>query len=91
MDYILILDHQPQEYKENGEFGTDLLLSGHTHAGQLWPLNYLLELVPYNDGTYGLTKIKNTTAIITSGISGWGFPYKTSADSEYVIIDIKPE
>lgn len=90
-DFILILDHQPQEYKENGEFGTDLLLSGHTHAGQFWPLNYLLELVPYNDGTYGLTKIKNTTAIITSGISGWGFPYKTSADSEYLIIDIKPE
>ena len=90
-DYILILDHQPQEYEENASFGTDLVLSGHTHGGQFWPLNYLLEVIPFNDGTYGLEKIKNTTTIITSGISGWGFPYKTSSDSEYVIIDIKPE
>lgn len=90
-DYILVLDHQPTEYKQNASAGTDLLLSGHTHAGQFWPLNYVLEIIPFNDGVYGLEKINNMNTIITSGISGWAFPYKTSSPAEYVIIDIIPK
>ena len=89
-NYILVLDHQPTEYKENAAAGTDLLLSGHTHAGQFWPLNIVLEIIPFNDGVYGEYKIDNMNAIITSGISGWAFPFKTSSPAEYVIIDIKP-
>lgn len=89
-DYIVVLDHQPTEYTENSQAGTDLLLSGHTHAGQFWPLNLVLEIIPFNDGVYGLEKINNMNTIITSGISGWAFPFKTSAPAEYVIINIKP-
>lgn len=89
-DFILVLDHQPTEYNKNAIAGTDLLLSGHTHAGQFWPLNWVLEIIPFNDGVYGLEKIKDTTTIITSGMSGWAFPYKTSSPAEYVIIDVKP-
>ena len=89
-DYIIVLDHQPTEYAKNSDAGTDLLLSGHTHAGQFWPLNIVFEFVPFNDGVYGLEQINNTNTIITSGISGWGFPFKTSSPAEYVIIDIKP-
>lgn len=90
-DYILVLDHQPTDFIQNSEAGTDLLLSGHTHAGQFWPLNLVLELIPFNDGVYGLEQIKNTNTIITSGMSGWAFPYKTSSPAEYVFIHIKPE
>ena len=46
--YAIVLDHQPTEYELNASSGTDLLLSGHTHAGQFWPLNIVLELVPFN-------------------------------------------
>ena len=88
--YVIVLDHQPTEYELNASAGTDLLLSGHTHAGQFWPLNIVLELIPFNDGVYGKYKIDNMTAIITSGVSGWAFPFKTSAPAEYVIIDVKP-
>lgn len=89
--YAIVLDHQPTEYELNASSGTDLLLSGHTHAGQFWPLNIVLELVPFNDGVYGKYKIDNMNAIITSGVSGWAFPFKTSAPAEYVIIDVKPQ
>lgn len=89
-EYIIVLDHQPTEYAENNQAGTDLVLSGHTHAGQFWPLNLVLEIIPFNDGVYGLEKIDNMNTIITSGISGWAFPFKTSAPAEYVFIDIKP-
>lgn len=91
-DFVLTLDHQPNQYAENGKAGTNLLLSGHTHGGQLFPLNWLLAIVPFNDGLYGLYEIDDdTTAIVTSGFAGWNFPVKTAAPAEYVIIDVVNE
>lgn len=90
-DFILTLDHQPKQYEENGKAGTDLLLSGHTHGGQIWPANFLFEIVKFDDAVYGYTAIDDDTqAIVTSGLAGWGFPVKTASPAEYVIIDIKP-
>jgi len=88
-DYIITLDHQPNDYKENGKLKTDLVLSGHTHGGQIWPANLIQKIFGINDAVYGRTKItKNTNAIVTSGFAGWSYPIKTSAPSEYVIIKV---
>jgi len=38
---IILLDHQPFELDLKEEVGVDLTLSGHTHHGQMWPLNYI--------------------------------------------------
>lgn len=88
-DFLLVLDHQPNEYAENAAAGTDLLLSGHTHGGQLFPLNLLQHVIPFNDAVYGATPLgTGGKAIVTSGVAGWKFPIKTAAPAEYVIIDI---
>lgn len=87
--FIIVLDHQPKEYEENSDAGTDLLLSGHTHAGQMWPLNIAFKFLKFDDAVYGYTRIKDTQALITSGFAGWGYSVKTSSPAEYVIIDIK--
>ncbi len=91
-DFVLTLDHQPNEYAENGKIGTDLLLSGHTHGGQLFPIDIIQELIPFNDGVYGLYAIdSDTKAIVTSGFATWNYPMKTAAPSEYVVIDVVKE
>ena len=38
---VILLDHQPFHLDETAEKGIDLQLSGHTHNGQMWPLNYI--------------------------------------------------
>lgn len=87
--FVLVLDHQPKEYEKNSMAGTDLLLSGHTHAGQMWPMNIVFRFLKFDDAVYGYTKIDATQAFVTSGFAGWGYSVKTSSPAEYVIIDIK--
>ena len=87
--YIIVLDHQPRDYKNESESGVDLVLSGHTHGGQFIPIGPISVLLNINDGYYGLSKRNNTNFIITSGMSNWAFKFKTGCISEYVVIDIK--
>ena len=88
--FVLTLDHHPTEYAQNGAAGTDLLLSGHTHGGHLFPLNVVMHVFGINDAVYGYTQIDDdTAAIVTSGFAGWCYPVKTCAKSEYVVIDIE--
>lgn len=86
--YMIVLDHQPGEYKELAAAGADLVLSGHTHGGQLFPVNYVGEWTGVNAKTYGLEHRDKTDFIVTSGISDWALLFKTGCKSEYVVIDI---
>ncbi len=87
--YQIVLDHQPSDYGAQAESGVDLVLSGHTHGGQLLPINRVGEWLGVNDATYGLKKRGDTTFIVTSGIAGWALRFKTGCRSEYVVIDIQ--
>lgn len=89
--FILLLDHQPCELKENDKLGYDLELSGHTHAGQIWPVGQLSGILGFGELNYGYKKLSNMQAIVTSGMAGWGYPIRTGSHSEYVMIDIQPK
>ena len=86
--YMIVLDHQPNDYTAEAAAGVDLVLSGHTHGGQLIPINRIGELIGANDRTYGLEEREGTTFIVTSGISDWAIGFKTGTKSEYVLISI---
>mgnify|MGYP004524627109 FL=1 len=88
--YSIVLDHQPHDYTAEAEADADLVLSGHTHGGQLIPLGFLMDKLHLGgtDSVYGYTRRENTDFIVTSGISDWAIKFKTGCISEYVIIDI---
>lgn len=88
--YSIVLDHQPHDYAAEAEADADLVLSGHTHGGQLIPLGFLIDKLHLGgtDSVYGYTRRENTDFIVTSGISDWAIKFKTGCISEYVIIDI---
>ncbi|MCR4638324.1 MAG: metallophosphoesterase [Ruminococcus sp.] len=87
--YTIVLDHQPTDYDNEAAANADLVVSGHTHGGQLFPVTYVGEWFSINDATYGHERRKNTDFIVTSGISDWEILFKTGTKSEYVIIDIE--
>lgn len=86
--YTIVLDHQPNDYDAEEAVGADMVLSGHTHGGQLIPITYVGEWTGVNDATYGIEKRGETTFITSSGISDWEIKFKTGCKSEYSVIDI---
>lgn len=87
--YVILLDHQPNDYAATAKAGPDLVLSGHTHGGHIFPAGPIGLLMGANDALYGLEVRGQTAFIVTSGISGWAIPFKTFATSEFVVIDIR--
>lgn len=89
-EYLVLLEHQPRNLKENSALGFDLQLSGHTHGGQIAPVGWLYRLTGFGEWNYGLTSIDGLTVIVTSGMGGLNYPIRTGKHSEYVIVDIIP-
>ncbi|SCZ78309.1 metallophosphoesterase [Pseudobutyrivibrio xylanivorans] len=87
--YIIVMDHEPNDYDAEAHSKADLVVSGHTHGGQMVPIRHIGVLVGANDFTYGYKRINDTDFIVTSGISDWALKFKTGCRSEYVIINIE--
>lgn len=87
-NYIIVLDHQPRDYDAEAAAGADLVLSGHTHGGQMFPLAPLVKILGGNDLVYGHERRGNTDFIVTSGISDWELKFKSGCGSEFTVIDI---
>lgn len=86
--FTIVADHQPHDFVNEAKANVDLVLCGHTHGGQLLPMCWFGGLFGTNDLMYGVEKRENTTFFVSSGISGWGLPFKVGAKCEYAIINI---
>ena len=87
-NYIILLDHQPYHLEEAEENGVDLQLSGHTHQGQIWPLNWMTTKMYECD--YGQYRRGNTDYYISSGLGLWGGKFRIGTSSEYAVITVTP-
>jgi predicted MPP superfamily phosphohydrolase len=83
---VILIDHRPTEIDEVSKEAVDVQLSGHTHNGQMFPINLILKSM-YRL-TWGYEKIGNTNFFVTSGIRLWGPPVRTIGKSEIMVIDI---
>ena len=87
--YTIWLDHEPRDFKNAAAAGADLILSGHTHGGQVWPAG-AVGMVAKNERNYGKKKITDTCAAIVSGGTGtWGYKFRTQGKTEIVCVEIK--
>jgi len=84
---VILMDHQPFAIKESASNNIDLHLSGHTHNGQLWPVNYITNAI--FDVSCGLKKIENTNVYVSKGYGTWGPPVRTTGRPEIVVIQIR--
>ncbi len=83
----ILLYHQPIRYPQLAEMGVGLVLSGHTHGGQLWPLRYISKLFyPY---VSGLFIIGTSHFYVSRGTGTWGPPMRFGVPPEIVVIRLR--
>jgi predicted MPP superfamily phosphohydrolase len=83
---VILLDHQPFHLDESEKYGVDLELSGHTHNGQMWPLNYVTAMI--YELSCGYLKKGNSQFIVSSGYGLWGPRVRSGSRSEVMMINI---
>jgi uncharacterized protein len=84
----IVLKHVPLELDVLQNAGASLVLSGHTHKGQLWPFSYITKRM-YKGFDYGLNHLGNTQVYTTSGSGTWGPPQRVGTQSEVAILTFK--
>ena len=83
---LVVMDHQPAALDEARNAGAALVLSGHTHNGQLWPFNFVTELRYENP--LGLLTKGNFHSIVSAGTGTWGPPLRTTGRAEVLLVTV---
>ncbi len=84
---MILLDHTPVRLNEAVNNKIDLQLSGHTHNGQMFPLNFITKMI--YEVSWGYLKKGDTQFYVSSGVGTWGPPVKLASDAEIINIKIK--
>lgn len=85
----VVLDHDPQGIREAVSYGADLVLCGHTHKGQFFPMTILTRLANGRDYFYGERSFGKTHAIISAGTGFFQLSIRIGTDSEIVVVDLQ--
>ncbi|MFD5318136.1 metallophosphoesterase [Streptomyces sp. NPDC127098] len=83
----VLMAHQPVQIHDAVEYGVDLQLSGHTHGGQMWPLNYVAAAA--NPTLAGLDRYGDTQLYVTRGAGAFGPPVRIGADPDVTLIELR--
>jgi len=85
----ILLNHSPWQADVAAAAGVGLMLSGHTHNGQLWPFGHLVRLsYPLLGGRY---EVGGMPVIVCRGTSTWGPPMRLWQRSEIVRVKLKSD
>jgi uncharacterized protein len=85
---VVLLAHQPRQFRDAAQSGVALTLSGHTHGGQIWPFSWLVALVqPY---IAGLHRRGDAQLYVSRGTGFWGPPMRVFAPAEIALLRLFP-
>ncbi|KOP65122.1 phosphoesterase [Bacillus sp. FJAT-18019] len=83
---VFLLDHQPNALDQAQQQGVDLIVSGHTHRGQIFPAHLITKAIFEND--WGYLQKGRMHSIVSSGYGFWGPPIRLGSRSEIVQIQV---
>lgn len=83
---IIVIDHQPYALAEADSLGVDFQFSGHTHRGQVFPLNLLTDRI--YEQSHGYRHWSHAHIYVSSGLSLWGPPFRIGTHSDMAVITI---
>ena len=86
---VVLLAHQPRAIFEAARLGAGLVLSGHTHGGQIWPMHHLARLQqPY---VWGLHRHpgSDTQIYVSAGTGFWGPPMRLGSTAEITRVRLR--
>lgn len=84
---VVLLAHQPVFAEQADHVGVSLMLSGHTHGGQLWPFSALVRLV--QPIVAGLVQVGRTMVYVSRGTGWWGPPMRLGAPNEITVLTLR--
>ena len=85
---IVVLEHNPSAVDQYGG-ETDMILSGHSHGGQIIPGNFITKAIfPVHYGYYQRDEA-SPHVIVTSGVGTWGMPLRVGTNNEIVSIILR--
>jgi predicted MPP superfamily phosphohydrolase len=82
----VLLAHQPVQVEQAAARGVDLLLSGHTHGGQVWPFHYVVRAV--QPSLAGLSTVADTQLYVSRGAGFWGPPVRVGAPPDITVLTL---
>ena len=84
---VILMDLQPFGLEEAENLDVDLQVSGHTHHGQIWPLNYITQKI--YEQSWGYLRKGNTQYYVSCGVGTWGPPIRLGSVPEVVRLDLR--
>jgi hypothetical protein len=83
----ILLSHTPRRFDQAASLGAGLMISGHTHGGQIWPFNYVVRMVfPMVEGKFAVGPM---TFIVSRGAGSWGVRMRLWKPGEILRITLR--
>ncbi len=88
-DFTVLMYHRPVGVSAACEAGIDLMLTGHTHNGQIFPFNYVVGL--FFEYMTGFFKVNGTSLYVCPGTGTWGPRMRLGSHCEIVLIKLRKD
>jgi len=85
---LIVADHQPLDRKQLSAEESVLQISGHTHAGQLWPLQLVYNAMDIP--AYGEYRQPKSLLYVSAGAGNWMIPLRTEERCQWDLITLEP-